>query len=282
MPETDVRELRRLLKAAIEAAGPDLRKLIALPRRAKVTAVKPAGGTYVCSVQPVLNDGRPDPKAPVIPDVEIPVIWAGPDRGIVCPPKVGEFCDVGFYDGDPNWPFIMNFRPSSAPAAELDGFVIQHSPDILLGFEPDGTAVVKAPKIRATATESIEAEAPEVTVKGRDVTMEASVVEITAGRVTVTAPLIQLEGQVAMTGGFSQAAGAGGSGGIFQGQMSITDGGIDVTGDLVGQGNVEAGGLVKAGGDMEAGGLMKAGGDVEAGGEVKDSQGNVLSRKMDK
>lgn len=151
MTKMDGRSLRKLLKAAIEAVAPDLRKTMALPRKARVTAVKPAGGTYYCSVQPVLNDGRPDPAAPVIPDVEIPCVWAGPDRGLICPPMVGEYCDLGFYDGDPTSPFIMSFRPSSAPAADLDELMIQHSPGIRLGFKADGTVIVEAPKIEAKA-----------------------------------------------------------------------------------------------------------------------------------
>ena len=164
----DGRRLKKLLKEAIEAAGPDLRKIMALPRRAKVMDVKPAGGTYVCSVQAVKADGRPDPAAPVIPDVEIPVMWAGPNRGLVCPPKVGEFCDLGFYDGDPNSPFITGFRPNGqAPAADLDGLTAQHSPDVLYGFKPDGTFFVKAPKVEVEATEKVTIKAPVVELKGR-------------------------------------------------------------------------------------------------------------------
>mgnify|MGYP003623369744 CR=1 FL=1 len=178
----DGRSLAKLLKAAVEMIMPDLRQSMRLPRRAVVTAVKAAGGTYVCSVQAVLNDGRPDPKAPVIPDVEIPVMWAGPNRGVVCPPTVGEYCDIGFYDGDANSPFITNFRPNGqAPEAEEGAFMIQQGADVRFGFKPDGTFVVQAPKVAVTATD-------QVIIKS-------------ASRITLHAPEIELKGRVAATDG---------------------------------------------------------------------------------
>lgn len=96
-----------------------------------------------------MNDDRHDPAAPVIPEMEILLMWDGPDRGLVCPPTVGEYCDLGFYDGDSNSPYIGNFRPNGkAPEAELDFLMIQHSPGIRIGFKPDSTTViVKAPLI---------------------------------------------------------------------------------------------------------------------------------------
>lgn len=152
----DGRQLKKLLKEAIEAAAPDLRRTMGLPRRGKVTAVKPDGGTYVCSVQAVLADGRPDPKAPVIPDVEIPLMWAGPNRGLVCPPTVGEYCDIGFYDGDANCPYITNFRPNGqAPPAELDELMLQHSSGVRIGFQADGTFIIDAPKVVINAPEVV-------------------------------------------------------------------------------------------------------------------------------
>lgn len=223
MTNKDGRELKDLLKRAIEAAAPDLRQVMALPRRAKVVAVKPAGGTYVCTVQACLADGRPDPAAPVVPEVEIPSLWAGPGRGLVCPPMVGEYCDLGYYDGDPNCPFITNFRPREAPAAELDSLIIQHSPGIRLGFKPDGTVIVEAPKVEVTATE----------------------------RVIIKAPLIQLEGRVEVKGGIYTTGGAGGSGMEITGQVKIKQGGLDSQGHITTAANVEAGGDVKAGGKIE-------------------------------
>ena len=199
--------MKKLLQQAVEAAAPDLRRTMGLPRRGKVTAVKPAGGTYVCSVQPVLADGRPDPKAPVIPDVEIPLMWAGPNRGMVCPPTVGEYCDVGFYDGDANCPYITNFRPNGqAPEAELDALMIQHSPGIRIGFKADGTFIVEAPKVEVTAEDYAHVKA--------------------GSRITLEAPLIELIGRVEVTGGIHQKAGPGGSGAEIEGDVRIRRGGL--------------------------------------------------------
>lgn len=238
------RQLKELLKQAIEAAGPDLRRLIALPRRAKVTAVKPAGGTYVCSVQAVLNDGRPDPDAPVIPDVEIPLVWAGDYRGLVCPPTVGQFCDIGFYDGDFNSPYITNFRPNGkAPEAELGAFMIQHSPGIRIGFKPDGTFIVEAPKVEVTATEYAHVKA--------------------GARITLETPLIEMIGRVEVTGGIYQKAGRGGSGLEIDGQVNIIRGGLHSQRDVTTNSNIAADGS------------MAAAGDVSAGGRVNDSAGNT-------
>ena len=225
----DVRWLKKLLKAAIEAAGPDLRQVMALPRRAKVTAVKPAGGAYVCSVQAVKADGRPDAAAPVIPDVEIPVLWAGPNRGLVCPPQEGEFCDLGFYDGDPNSPFIMSFRPNgAAPAADLDGLTVQHSPGIAFGFRPDGTFFVRAPQVEVEATEK-------ATVKAPIVEVEAS------ARAAIKAPAIELKGAVKIFGPLATAPGENGEGqgAEMQGDLKIQQGDVYVPG-----GSVAAGGAM--------------------------------------
>jgi len=260
MADFDVRAFKRLLKQVIETIAPDLRRNMALPRLAKVTAVKPAGGTYVCSLQPVLNDRRPDPDAPVIPDVEIPIIWAGPDRGLVCPPKVDEYCVVGFYDGDPNSPFIINFRPSSAPAAELDSLMIQHSPGVRLGFKPDGTVLVEAPNIEAKATGHIKAEAATA-----EVTVGQSA-EISAGaQVSITAPLVKIDGHVKITGAISAEPGRGGSGFEVRGDIKIVQGGLESQDDVISHSN------------MKADGKVNAGGDVKAGGEVMDGQGYTFT-----
>ena len=228
----DARRLKETFKQAIEAAAPDLRRLMAMPRRGKVTAVKPAGGTYVCSVQPVLANGRPDPDAPVIPDVEIPLMWAGPNRGLVCPPTVGEFCDVGFYDGDSNSPYITNFRPNGqAPEAELDAFMLQHSPGIRIGFKPDGTFIVEAPKVEVTATEYVN-------VKG-------------GARITLESPLIELKGRVEVTGGIYQKSGPGGDGMETDGSIKIKNGGLHSEKDITTNSNVAADGDMAAAGTIE-------------------------------
>ncbi|MEG6552453.1 baseplate assembly protein, partial [Desulfocurvibacter africanus] len=53
------------------------------------------------------------------------------------PPQVGVVCDLAYYDGDPNFPHVSNFRwpEDTAPACELDGFIIQADPDTYIKID---------------------------------------------------------------------------------------------------------------------------------------------------
>jgi hypothetical protein len=64
----------------------------------------------------------------------------------VCPPTVGTLCDITYYDGDPNYPRISNFRwaKNKAPKCELDGFIIQQSTDVYFLITPDGKLEIKS------------------------------------------------------------------------------------------------------------------------------------------
>ncbi len=269
--EYDVRGLKELLRRAIEKIAPDLRKTMALPRRAKVMEVKPAGGTYVCSVQAVLNDGSPDPDAPLIPNVEIPTVWAGPNRGIVCPPTAGEYCDLGFYDGDLNCPYITNFRPSRAPAVELDSLMIQHSPGIRLGFKPDGTVIVEAPHVEVTAKGHVTVKADTIECAAQThIKAEAPLIEATAGekikaaaplieavaetKISLTAPLVDVLGHLRVSDGISAVRGKRTTAVEIDGPVKIINGGLDSERDVTSQANMKAGGNINAGGDIMAAG----------------------------
>lgn len=122
--------LLRLIQRVVEIAMPNLRTYYRVVRKARIVATYPAeDGRYWADVQPLRNDESVDEKEPVIPRVEIPIMWAGPNRGVVCPPLVDSLCDLEYYDGDPNFPRISNFRWSGngAPACEVGAYVIQHS-----------------------------------------------------------------------------------------------------------------------------------------------------------
>ncbi len=126
MPNTDgTQDLRELLRRAVELAQPNPRKYFRLPRKGKIVAAYKSNGTYYADVQVLTNDGSPDGDEPMYPKLDLPVIWGGPGRGVVCPPKAGTPCVVGYYDGDPNFPFIQDIRWSQTPEAELEEFVIQ-------------------------------------------------------------------------------------------------------------------------------------------------------------
>ncbi len=272
----DVRGLKELLKLAIEKIAPDLRKTMALPRRAKVMEVKPAGGTYVCSVQAVLNDGSPDPDAPLIPNVEIPTVWAGPNRGVVCPPTVGEYCDLVFYDGDLNYPHITNFRPSEAPEAELDSLMIQHSPGIRLGFKPDGTVIIEAPNIEAVATGHITAKADTIEAAAQThIKAAAPLIEATAEtKITMTAPVVDVVGHLRVSDGISAVRGNRSVAVEIDGPVKIINGGLDSERDVTSQANITADGGMAAAGNIEAGNNINAGGDIMAAGRSDNHHGH--------
>jgi hypothetical protein len=125
-------ELKALLKRVVELVMPNLRAYYRIVRKAKVVKTYASDGRYWVDVQPLRNDESVDESEPVIPRVEIPVMWGGPERGIVCPPAVGTFCDLSYYDGDPNYPRISNFRwhGMKAPVVEIGGFIIQQCPGV--------------------------------------------------------------------------------------------------------------------------------------------------------
>lgn len=126
---------------------PNLRHYYRVPRKGRVVKVYPSDGSYWLDVQPLRNDDSVDPAEPVISRVEIPVLWGGPDRGIICPPTVGTLCDITYYDGDPNWPRISNFRwaGNRAPACELGALIIQQSPGSHFLIKPDGSFEIAGP-----------------------------------------------------------------------------------------------------------------------------------------
>ncbi len=134
MKDTD---FKSLLKKTVELVMPDLRGYYRVVRKARVVKTYASDGRYWADVQPLRNDNSVDANEPVIPKVEIPIMWGGPQRGVVCPPAVGTYCDLSYYDGDPNYPRISNFRwhGMEAPSIEIDGFVIQQEPGVYIEID---------------------------------------------------------------------------------------------------------------------------------------------------
>ena len=76
-------DLLRLFKRVVELSMPNLRSYYRVTRKAKVVQSYASDGRYWADVQPLRNDDTPDPKEPVVPKVEIPILWGGPERGVV-------------------------------------------------------------------------------------------------------------------------------------------------------------------------------------------------------
>jgi phage baseplate assembly protein gpV len=220
-----------MIRKAVEICMPDLRHYYRMTKKAKVVASYASNGKYYCDVQPLRNDESVDSKEPVVPKVEIPIMWAGPKRGVVCPPVVGTYCDLSYYDGDPNYPRVSNFRwhDMDAPEAELNEFVIQLEPGVEIRIDKQKHVVTLTPQ-------NIREEA------GVDWIIQAGGnTSITAGgEATVTAPQINLVGNLTVTG-------TGGSVGA-----------IKETGNKDHQGNYELSGSMSISGNLAVGGTVTA------------------------
>lgn len=135
MATGDLKEaLKRLVAPA--AISP-----FALVRKARVVATHDSGGTanaanacYSIDVQPLKAAGDTDEDWPVIRDVELPLLWAGQNRGVFGLPAVGAVVRLGFYEADPGRPYIE--------AAIADGLVVPNHPaGSLLIQHSTGTAI---------------------------------------------------------------------------------------------------------------------------------------------
>lgn len=141
-------EIKDLFKKLFEICMPDLRGFYRVTRKAKVVKTYASDGKYWADVQPLKNDDSEDENEPVVSKVEIPVIWAGPDRGIVCPPTEGSHCDLSYYDGDPNYPRISNFRwhGNKAPECEVGALIIQSAYGCHIKIDSEKNIIQVTPK----------------------------------------------------------------------------------------------------------------------------------------
>lgn len=180
-------DLVALLKRVVELVMPDIRAYYRVTRKARVVKTYPSDGNYWADVQPLRNDESVDEKEPVVPMVEIPVIWGGPDRGVVCPPAVGTLCDLSYYDGDPNYPRISNFRwhGNKAPACDVGGFMVQLEPGVSMAIDP-GKRI-----IRLTSSDmSDDAGGKWSVVAGDEATIDAPIIKLNGGTGVVTGECI--------------------------------------------------------------------------------------------
>ena len=228
MADTNILDV---LRKAMELAMPDFRHYYRMTRKARVVNAYASDGKYFADVQPLRNDETDDPKEPLIPRVEIPIMWGGPQRGIVCPPAPGTLCDLSYYDGDPNYPRISNFRwqGNVAPECGLNELVIQQTPGVSIRIEKDGSFLTVSPRdwtVNIGGNASIRAGGNVDVHAGGNAAVEA------AGSLTLKAPQINELGNKTS---FGYGGGAGEStetGNRRQvGNLRI-EGNLDVTGDV--------------------------------------------------
>ena len=193
--EEDKSDLLDLIRELVEISMPDLRHYLRPVKKGKVVGVYASDGNYYCDVQPLRNDETVDDKEPVIAKVEIPVLWGGPNRGVVCPPVVGVHCDITYYDGDPNYPRVSNFRwhGMKAPKCDLNEFIVQLEPGVSIHIDKQKQIVTLTPEnvntdagknwtVKAGDNATIEA--------GKNATMKAGSVA------NIIAPIINLCGRI--------------------------------------------------------------------------------------
>lgn len=226
------RDIVGAIRRLVELAMPDLRHYYRMTKKARVVAVYESSGEYFCDVQPLRNDESADPKEPVVPRVALPVLWGGPDRGVVCPPVTGALCDLSYYDGDPNYPFISNIRwggGMNAPKAALNEFVIQLENGVELRIDKEKRVVTLTPQdVRTEAGKNWTVKAGDNAIiqAGKEATLQAGSVS------HIIAPLINLQGRVVC----KSFDGAGKGKAEFEGDVVIR-GNQEVTGDTTTGGN---------------------------------------------
>lgn len=233
------RDIVGTIRRLVELARPNLRHYYRMTKKAKVVAVYASDGEYFCDVQPLRNDESPDPKEPVVPRVALPVLWGGPDRGVVCPPVAGVLCDLSYYDGDPNYPFISNIRwggGMNPPRAELNEFVIQLENGVEIRIDKEKQVVTLTPsnwKVNVGGNAEITA--------GGDATIQAG------GTLTLRAPEIVKEGNETARGT------GGGMGTVYERDHREHEGSYSLHGPATIAGDVVIAGNLRVSGDSFAG-----------------------------
>ncbi|OQY20072.1 MAG: baseplate assembly protein [Desulfobacteraceae bacterium 4572_35.1] len=230
-------DLKNLLKRVVELVMPNLRAYYRMPRKGLVVKSYASDGRYYADVQPLRNDDSVDNNEPVIPKVEIPILWGGPERGVVCPPEVGTLCDITYYDGDPDYPRLSNFRWQSnkAPVCELGGFIIQQKPGVYIKITAEGNIVHKTPsdrinEIGGNKTETVGAD--------WNINVGGSAAIKAATSATIQAPQINLLGNV------STSAAGGGTATETKTANTEQTGSFKLIGDFDVEGNIRASGSI--------------------------------------
>ena len=137
-------ELKKLLKKILKEIYP----IGSFVRMASVVQTYKVSDKYVCDIKVLNNDGTEDENFPQINSVEIPVIWAGSKRGIICPPEKDMICDVYFLNGDINFPRISNFRNiGDYPQVEIDECIIQQNDETYIKIDKDNNIEISSKQL---------------------------------------------------------------------------------------------------------------------------------------
>jgi hypothetical protein len=141
-------DLKGLLKRVVELVMPNLRHYYRLPRKGVVVKSYASDGSYWADVQPLRNDDSVDEGEPVISRVEIPILWGGPDRGLVCPRRRGPSATSPTMTGiriiaDQHFPLGRN----KGGRLRVWGVRCPAGPGIFIKITPEGNIVHKTARI---------------------------------------------------------------------------------------------------------------------------------------
>lgn len=232
-------DLKALLKRVVELVMPDLRSYYQITRKAKIVRTYASDGQYWADVQPLRNDESVDPNEPVISRVEIPVVWAGPKRGIVCPPLEGSYCDLSYYDGDPDYPRISNFRwhGNVAPECEIGGLIIQREPGTHIKIDSNNNIIHITPSNRQS---EIGGDKSEIIAGNKTASVGGDISDDVTGNWTIV-----VDGTATIQSPQINLAGAGGGVGMSSEKSNKThEGSYTLIGDLAVTGNISATGTI--------------------------------------
>ncbi len=86
-----------------------------------------------------------DERFPVIPDVPVPVLWAGQNRGIYALPAKGSKVVFAFADADPSKPYVVVVLGygHDAPEHPTDTLIIAQNDSVSIEIGADGHITVK-------------------------------------------------------------------------------------------------------------------------------------------
>lgn len=115
---------------------------------------------YAVDVQVLRRDWSEDTDWPVLPDVEVPVLWAGPKRGVYALPKVKSIVRLGFYYDDPSQPFVdaVLGYGHELPGQSPDELVIAQGDGVEIRIGADGRVKVRGNGIDLVGGEGVLSE----------------------------------------------------------------------------------------------------------------------------
>jgi Type VI secretion system/phage-baseplate injector OB domain len=115
----NISELKTAIKNIVTDLFPFLGNRTSLMFKARVVAVNSSTGTpnadgtgnrfFSVDLEPVTLEGEKDSTFSILKDVPVDVAWIGDNRGVYSLPKVGSFVRVGFYEGNPAYPYIAGY-----------------------------------------------------------------------------------------------------------------------------------------------------------------------------